>query len=349
MQTVTVLLVVAVAVAQAQVIPPRNNPIADFVNNLVTKSFSEFKAMNPRERLNHVRTKCADYPRISARDDATISANLEENMKTEPEVGKGFQMGFNCLSALSREDIISTLKTSPPSEAINRRPIPERKRRQTTTPPASMDWRTKGYVTPVQNQGQCGSCWTFSANGAMEGAVFKKTGKLPNFSEQNLVDCVNASSGCNGGWMTDAYDYSIKNPGVANDTAYPYVAKQNTACKYVATTNAGKVASYAYTKQDDEADLKAKLATIGPIAVAIDASNIQNYVSGIFSCANFTAVNHGVLAVGYGTDSATNTDYYIIKNSWGSGWGENGYIRIVRNKGSSLSCGIPTYANYPVA
>jgi hypothetical protein len=136
----------------------------------------------------------------------------------------------------------------------------------------------------------------------MDGAVFKKTGKLPNFSEQNLVDCVtgkydqvlprlivyrkndiwrylkfkiifflSASSGCNGGWMTDAYDYNIKNAGQNNGTTYPYLAKQQTSCKYVAgaATNAGKVSSYNYTNQDDEVDIKAKLATVGPIAIAI--------------------------------------------------------------------------------
>lgn len=361
MKTVFLILSVAVALAHAQFklpsgiqIPTSLSDISNIIANVnVTKTVAEFKKMTSIERLSHFRKNCVtDF--FTNLLDTQVLSNIDENLAQEEVKPKtdGSVFGFNCMSAISRSSLLETLKTKPSTEAINNRPVvQERKRRQATTLPASVDWRTKGYVTPVQNQGQCGSCWTFSANGAMEGAVFKKTGKLINLSEQNLVDCVTASSGCNGGWMTDAYDYSTKNLGTNNETIYPYLAKQNTACKNVATANTGKVASYAYTNQDDEADLKSKLATVGPIAIAIDASNIQNYVSGVYTCTNFTAVNHGVLVVGYGTDTTVtpNKDYYIVKNSWGTGWGEQGYIRIIRGQGAAASCGIPTYANYPIA
>jgi len=337
--------------------------VVDAVKAAKAIHWADWTKMSDENKIKHFRVNCTDE--VAHLDDAAITANvaasLEKSESLKALMGDLFthEEGVNCMSAWSHDDVMKILKTNPNQEANSRvpsaaaAPIPQT-RQAAPAPPASVDWRTKGYVNAVKNQGQCGSCWSFSANGAMEGAVFKKTGKLPNMAEQNLVDCVTASSGCNGGWMTDAYDYSIKNGGVDNQTSYAYIAKQNPTCKYAAASNVGKVASWNYTNQDDEVDLKAKLATVGPVAIAIDASHIQNYVSGVFSCTganNFTAVNHGVLAVGYGTDTTTTppTDYYIVRNSWGPSWGESGYIRIVRNKGSAPACGIPTYANYPVA
>jgi C1A family cysteine protease len=319
------------------------------------KSKAEIFAMTVADRIKHAKDNCPDTVASHALTDDEIQKNIDDNLKQVAETD-GYLTGFTCRSALSKKQNLDTMRTVVPEGAKSRPATPPSlETRATVTPPASVDWRTAGYVTPVKNQGSCGSCWTFSAVGAMDGAVFKKTGKLPNFSEQNLVDCVTASSGCNGGWMTDAYDYNIKNAGQNNGTTYPYLAKQQTSCKYVAgaATNAGKVSSYNYTNQDDEVDIKAKLATVGPIAIAIDASatTLQNYVSGVYTCTNFTAVNHGVLLVGYGTDTTTTPakDYYIVKNSWGTGWGEQGYIRIIRNKGMAPSCGLTTYANYVVA
>jgi len=255
------------------------------------------------------------------------------------------------MSGRSKDHFRSLQKVKVPESAKNRpkSEAPIRRRRQAV--PASYDARTLGLVGPVLNQGNCGSCWTFSATGAMEGVIKKKTGTLPSTSQQNLVDCVTASNGCDGGWMGDAYDYDRTNGGISNATVYKYLAVKQATCKYTTTGNVlPKMSNYAYTIQGDETDLKNQLFTRGVMAVAMQASGtgFQNYVGGIYSCANFTAVDHGVLLVGYGTNTTSQQDYWIVKNSWGTSWGEQGYFRVLRNKGSALACGIPEYANYPI-
>jgi len=317
------------------------------------KSLKEWKGMGPLQRLAHVRDNCPENKDIS---DEEITTNLALNIDAGTAVqNMEFETGVTCMSARSPASFKGLQTLVVPEQAKNRpeSDAPSRRRRQTV--PATYDARTTGLVGPVLNQGNCGSCWTFSATGAMEGAIKKKTGTLPSMSQQNLVDCVTASNGCNGGWMTDAYNYNKANKGSDNATVYPYLATKQTTCKY--TTNGNvlpNMTSFAYTKQGDEADLKIQLYTRGVIAVAIQAGDTAfgNYVGGIYSCPSFTAVDHGVLLVGYGTDAATNTtaaqDFWLLKNSWGTGWGEQGYFRIVRNKGTNSSCGIPQYANFPL-
>ncbi|CAL8122206.1 unnamed protein product [Orchesella dallaii] len=270
--------------------------------------------------------------------------------------GQSWQAGLeNELLGMSREDFQGILKVQPPAPESRANESENsigssRAKRQTTTLPASIDWRTKGAVTPVKNQGNCGSCWAFTATGALEGRIFQKTGKLPNLSEQNLVDCatnVNGQgccSGCDGGWMTDAYDYVKINTGINGNATYPYETKQLT-CRYKSTAKAGTATGYVYTAEDDENDLK-KAVAAGVVATAIDATELQAYVSGVFKCTKFEALNHGVLIVGYGTDASLG-DYWLVKNSWGTGWGEKGYIRIARGKGYPDSCGIASASNYP--
>lgn len=304
--------------------------------------------MNPVDRVKHIRDNCPEHTDMT---DAEIQLNLEATIQNgEMFQNTDFETGVNCRSAMSHKAHKALQTVQVPDAAKNRPRGPVgRVRRQAV--PASYDARQSGLVGPVLNQGQCGSCWTFSATGAMDGAIAKKTGKLSATSQQNLVDCVTASSGCNGGWMTDAYDYSNKNNGVDNSTVYPYLAKQQTSCKYTTVGNVlPKMSNYNYTAQGDETDLKNQVYARGVIAVAIQASDtaFQNYKSGVYSCSNFTGVDHGVLLVGYGTNTTSGQDYWIVKNSWGTTWGESGYVRILRNKGSSLACGLPDYANYPL-
>jgi len=313
------------------------------------KSVKEWKGMGPLQRLAHIRQNCPENEDIS---DTDVNINLAltiDNSLAEPTID--FETGVTCMSARSKDSFKSLQTATAPEAAKNRpkNPAPSRRRRQAV--PASYDARTLGLVGPVLNQGNCGSCWTFSATGAIEGAIKKKTGTLPSTSQQNLVDCVTASNGCNGGWMTDAYDYDRTNGGIDNSTVYKYLAVKQTTCKYSPTGNVlPKTTSYNYTAQGDETDLKNQLYNRGVIAVAMQAGTtaFQNYVGGIYSCANFTAVDHGVLLVGYGTNATTQQDFWILKNSWGTSWGESGYFRVLRNKGSSLGCGIPDYANYPI-
>jgi len=214
--------------------------------------------------------------------------------------------------------------------------------------PKSVDWREKGYVTPVKNQEQCGSCWAFSAVVTMEGAYFKKTGKLVSLSEQNLVDCVTHSYGCNGGWPKDGIKYAIKNHGIDTEKSYPYTARDG-KCHFSKSNVGANFTKVKEVKSKSEHALTKAIANVGPISVAIDASHysFQLYADGVYNekmCSS-TILDHGVAAVGYGTEDGK--DYYLVKNSWGSDWGEDGYIKMSRN--AHNQCGIATDAVYAIA
>uniref|UniRef100_A0A8C6WNM7 Uncharacterized protein n=1 Tax=Neogobius melanostomus TaxID=47308 RepID=A0A8C6WNM7_9GOBI len=214
--------------------------------------------------------------------------------------------------------------------------------------PANVDWRKSGYVTSVKNQYDwCNSCWAFSAAGALEGLWAKTKGKLVDLSPQNLMDCSKkyGSYGCRPGFMHHAFQYVIDNDGIASEASYPYEGK-NGICRYNSNSRAATCSSYKRLPED-ELSLKQAVATIGPISVGIYADTIKHYSSGVYNEANCgNGINHAVLVVGYGTDQDTGLDYWLIKNTWGTGWGENGYIRLARNK--NKMCGISSYAVYPV-
>jgi len=211
--------------------------------------------------------------------------------------------------------------------------------------PASWDWRDQGAVTHVKNQEQCGSCWSFSTTGSMEGCHEITTKNLVSFSEQNLIDCDNKDAACNGGLMTTAMDYIISNKGLDTESSYPYTAKKGT-CKYTTANNGGTLSSYQNVKSGDESALQ-NAVYLGPTSVAIDASksSFQTYKSGVYYAplCSSTNLDHGVLAVGWGSDSGD--DYWIVKNSWGVTWGQEGYIWMARNQNNN--CGIATMATLP--
>ena len=217
----------------------------------------------------------------------------------------------------------------------------------------SVDWRTKGAVTPVKNQGSCGSCWAFSSTGALEGSNFIKTGKLLSFAEQQLVDCATQAAGygnygCGGGLQQYAFHY-YQYYEAEVEANYPYTAKDGT-CKYSAADISGvNVASYQFADADNADQMKAAVAK-QPVSVSIEADRavFQQYTSGIFdstSCG--TNLDHATLVVGYGSENGT--EYWIMKNSWGTSWGEEGYMRLAMQSTGEGICGIQHEPLYPDA
>uniref|UniRef100_A0A8D8TQT2 Cathepsin L n=1 Tax=Cacopsylla melanoneura TaxID=428564 RepID=A0A8D8TQT2_9HEMI len=216
--------------------------------------------------------------------------------------------------------------------------------------PKEVDWRKKGAVTAVKDQGQCGSCWAFSSTGALEAQHFRKTGKLVSLSEQNLVDCSGkyGNQGCNGGLMDQAFQYIKENHGIDTENSYPYEAEDD-KCRYKPAKAGAVDRGYVDITEGDEDKLQAAVATIGPVSIAIDASHqsFQFYSEGVYyepEC-NTTQLDHGVLIVGYGTD-AEDQDYWLVKNSWNTTWGDQGYIKMARNRENN--CGVASSASYPL-
>lgn len=214
--------------------------------------------------------------------------------------------------------------------------------------PSSVNWVMAKAVTPVKNQQQCGSCWAFSTTGSIEGAFQIKTGKLISLSEQQLVDCSGyyGDNGCSGGLMDNAFDYIIDH-GICSENEYNYTARDDPQCnKCKVVVN---ISGCNDVREDDEDALKVAVA-MQPVSVAIEAdqSSFQFYKSGVYNDTNCgTNLDHGVLVVGYGTENGM--DYWLVKNSWGTTWGDNGYIKIQRNTESSSGlCGIASQPSYPV-
>jgi len=219
--------------------------------------------------------------------------------------------------------------------------------------PTSIDWRQKGAVTEIKDQGQCGSCWAFSATAAMEGA-WSQSGnppKLISLSEQLCVDCVNdGADTCDmGGEMHDCYLQVIQEGGDETEDDYPYTATSGNPCAFDASKVVATFSSYQNVTQYDENALQVA-ASSGVISIGIDASNIsfQFYYTGVYdepSCkSKWSDLDHGVAIVGY--DSLDGVDYWTVKNSWGMGWGMDGYILMSRNKGNQ--CGVATDATFPI-
>ncbi|GLU02859.1 hypothetical protein SLE2022_200920 [Rubroshorea leprosula] len=212
--------------------------------------------------------------------------------------------------------------------------------------PEDFDWREKGAVTDVKNQGSCGSCWSFSTTGALEGAHFLATGELVSLSEQQLVDCDHecdpeepgsCDSGCNGGLMNSALEYTLKAGGLMREEDYPYTGTDRGTCKFDKSKIAASVANFSVVSLDED-QIAANLVKNGPLAVAINAVFMQTYIGGV-SCPYICSrrLDHGVLLVGYGSAGYApvrmkDKPYWIIKNSWGENWGESGFYKICRGR-----------------
>ncbi|XP_068590442.1 cathepsin S-like [Cebidichthys violaceus] len=257
-----------------------------------------------------------------------------------------YELAMNHLGDLTTEEITGKLMgTSVPSDLERG---PSNFVRLNISLPASLDWRDEGLVTEVKMQGSCGSCWAFSAVGALEGQHKKSTGVLLSLSAQNLVDCSvkGGNQGCKGGFMSNAFKYVITNQGIDSDAGYPYVGLRG-QCKYNSQHWAANCSDYVFLPEGDEFTLREALASIGPISVAIDASKPKFvfYRHGVYRDHTCThKVTHAVLVVGYGTERRH--DYWLVKNSWGVKYGDEGYIKMARNKHNQ--CGIALYACFPI-
>ncbi|KAK1151588.1 cathepsin K-like [Acipenser oxyrinchus oxyrinchus] len=276
----------------------------------------------------------------------------EKNMKLiaahnqEYELGMhSYELGMNQLGDMTTEEMAEKMTglQMPLSRDPNNTFIPN----PNMELPKSVDYRKKGYVTPVRNQGSCGSCWAFSSVGALEGQLKKTTGQLVELSPQNLVDCTTDNDGCGGGYMTNAFKYVQENNGIDSEEAYPYTGEQG-ECIYNKTGRAATCKGFKEIPEGSERALHSAVAKVGPVSVGIDAtlSSFQFYKRGIYydPACNKDNINHAVLAVGYG--SYKGKKYWIIKNSWSEDWGNKGYILMARNRNNM--CGIANLASYPI-
>ncbi|CAF3883279.1 unnamed protein product [Rotaria sp. Silwood1] len=220
--------------------------------------------------------------------------------------------------------------------------------------PAAIDWRTRGAVTTIiEDQGQCASDWAFTTTGALEGQHFLKTGKLIRLSAQNLMDCSGkfGNQGCNGGLMDASFQYIKVNKGVDTEASYPYEAMEG-KCRFNRSTVGATDTGFVDIPRGNETALQIAIATVGPIAVAIDSTQPSFYMSssGVYDepACSTTQWSHTFILVGYDTlhNGKTKQDYYIAKNSWGETWGMNGYIWMSRKKNNQ--CGIANTASYPL-
>jgi len=260
-----------------------------------------------------------------------------------------YTLGINEFSDMSESEFASTHFgfSAPKAKWGGLRKVGVYKAQDAELLESDVDWVSKGAVTPVKNQGQCGSCWSFSASGALEGAWFVATNTLESISEQQFMDCSKQNSGCNGGLMDYAFQFA-EDQALCTEESYPYKMRDgrcNPGGCDVAIPRGGVT---GYT--DVEASESALMSALNkmPVAVAIEADKaaFQSYTSGVLQKNCGTQLDHGVLAVGYGTDNGVK--YWKVKNSWGASWGEKGYIRMLRGKGGQGECGILSSASFPV-
>ncbi|KAL3634178.1 hypothetical protein CASFOL_021232 [Castilleja foliolosa] len=277
--------------------------------------------------------------------------NLKYIDEQNAEAGRTFKLGLNRFADLTNEEYRKAYLGT----------RPDGKRRLTggksdryepklgESLPDSIDWREKGAVAAVKDQGGCGSCWAFSTIAAVEGINQITTGKLISLSEQELVDCdTSYNQGCNGGLMDYAFEFIIKNGGIDSDEDYPYTGRDGRCDNYRKNAKVVSIDAYEDVPTNSEKALQKAVAS-QPISVAIEAGgrDFQLYESGIFTGKCGVELDHGVAVVGYGT--ADGKDYWIVRNSWGASWGEKGYLRMERNIASKSGlCGIAIEPSYPI-
>ncbi|VVB16703.1 unnamed protein product [Arabis nemorensis] len=276
----------------------------------------------------------------------TIFKENVDLIRSTNKKGLSYKLGVNQFADLTWQEFQRTKlgaaqncsATLKGSHKLTEAPLPETK-----------DWREDGIVSPVKDQGGCGSCWTFSTTGALEAAYHQAFGKGISLSEQQLVDCAGAFNnyGCNGGLPSQAFEYIKSNGGLDTEAAYPYTGKDGT-CKYSAENVGVQVLDSVNITLGAEDELKHAVGLVRPVSVAFEVvKSFRLYKSGVYTSGDCGStpmdVNHAVLAVGYGIEDGV--PYWLIKNSWGGDWGDKGYFKMEMGKNM---CGVATCASYPV-
>ncbi|KAL0895157.1 hypothetical protein ABMA27_013608 [Loxostege sticticalis] len=294
--------------------------------NNVNQIFEEFERtyqkqyQNEDERQARLEIFKENLKMINQRNAESKTATFGINRFTDMTTEEALQR-FTCLRGIVDDN------TCPSATEMVRDVVPD-----------SFDWRDKKKVTRVKDQGNCGSCWAFSAVGNLEGQYAIKHNKLRELSEQQIVDCDENDYGCGGGWMASAFVWLQKHGGIESEEDYPYVAPKDQSCKFDKSKAVATVSGCKMFNGKDENALKQVLVSNGPLSIAIDATGIMGYFGGIVEDCPAGGLNHGVLLVGYGIENTT--EYWIIKNSWSADWGEQGYFRVKMHENS---CNMTAY------
>jgi cathepsin L len=279
--------------------------------------------------------------------------NFDLIEKHNSDMSQTYKLGTNQFAHLTFAEFVDAVKINGTIPNLKKNPhgLIHEEPKDMSQVATSVDWTLKGAVTDVKDQGSCGSCWSFSATGSLEGAYYLKYGSLQAFSEQQLVSCDTVDAGCNGGWMDDAFTFAQKNGGLATEQAYPYTSGtsgKNGVCKTAGIVNNANVAPKSFTDvQTGSVNALMSAVSQQPVSIAIQANQpaFQLYKSGVLTGNCGTRLDHGVLLVGFGTDASTGVDYWKVKNSWADTWGESGFIRIERS--SADKCGVLDAPSYP--
>jgi cathepsin F len=317
-----VILCVAALIAVASAVPVELGPntiassFGAFVN-VFAKNYASAEETAIREKVYNLNVQKIEFLN-SLEDGAQYAVNEFTDMTEDEFKGRlGFNAGMD-ISTLNQAELLDV-----------------------SAAPESVDWRTKNAVTPVKNQGQCGSCWAYATAADIEGKNAIKTGTLTSLSEQDLVDCDKVDQGCQGGLPSQGFQFLLDTQGgkIATEASYPYTGKDGT-CSFAKAAVGATITGWEAVSTD-EAQIAAHVAAYGPVSIGINAGPMQFYKGGIAKASklfcNPTKLDHGVTIVAYGVESGKN--YWVIKNSWGPAWGEKGYYRIERGTGA---CGLNT-------